>query len=38
MAVKKPKTIYNNKKMALNIRQYVFRHIQNLDKILADLE
>ena len=24
--------------MALDLRRYVFKHIQNLDKILADLE
>lgn len=38
VAIKEPKTIYNNKKVAPGIRQYFFEHIQNLDKVLADLE
>lgn len=38
VAVKRPKTTYNNKEVALSIRRYVFEHIQNLDKVLADLE
>ncbi len=36
--VKKPKTIYNNEELAFGIRRYVFEHVQNLDKLLADLE
>lgn len=36
--IKGPKTIYNNKKLVLGIRQYVVEHIQNLDKILIDLK
>lgn len=35
--VKRPKTTYNNEKLALRIRQYVVEHIQNMDKGLADL-
>ena len=38
MGVKRPKTKYNNEKVILEIRRYVLKHIQNLDKILADLE
>lgn len=38
MAVKKLKTIYNNKKIASDIRQYILKYIQNLNKILANLE
>lgn len=36
--VKKPKTKYNNKKVAPKIRCYILEHIQNLDKVVADLE
>lgn len=36
--VKRPKTIYNNEKEALGIKRYVFEYIQNLNKILANLE
>lgn len=38
IGVKSPKTIYNNKKLASRIRRYVIEHIQNLNKVLADLE
>lgn len=38
MTIKGLKTIYNNEKMAPSIKQYIFEHIQNLDKVLADLE
>ena len=38
IGVKGPKTIYNNKEMTPNIRKYVLKHIQWLDRILADLE
>ena len=38
IGVKQPKTIYNNKKLAPRIKQYVIDHIQNLDKLLANLE
>ena len=36
--IKGPKTTYNNKELAPGIRQYVIKHIQNLDKVLADLK
>lgn len=36
--VKRPKTIYNNKELTSGIRQYVIKHIQNFDKVLADLK
>ena len=36
--VKDPKTTYNNKELAPEIKQYVIEHIQNLDQVLADLE
>lgn len=32
------KTTHNNEEVAPGIRRYVFEHIQNLDKVLADLE
>ena len=38
VAIKGPKATYNNEEMALGIKRYVFEHIQNLDKILADLD
>ena len=38
MAIKGPKTTYNNKEVAPSIRRYVFEHIQNLNKVLPDLE
>ena len=38
MGVKRPKTTYNNEELAHGIGQYVVEHIQNLDKVLADLE
>lgn len=38
VGVKKPKTTYNNKELAPEIKQYVVEDIQNLDKVLADLE
>ncbi len=38
MRVKGVKTTYNNKELIPEIRQYIFEHIQNLDKVLADLE
>ena len=38
MAIKGPKTTYNNEEVAPGITRYVFEHIQNLDKVLADLE
>ena len=38
MGVKGPKTKYNNEEVALGIRRYILEHIQNLDKVLADLE
>lgn len=36
--LKRPKTIYDNKKLALEIQFYIVKYIQNLDQILADLE
>lgn len=36
--VKGPKTKYNNEKVALEIRRYIFEHIHNLDKVLANLK
>lgn len=36
--IKGLKSIYNYKKLVLGIKQYIIEHIQNLDKILADLE
>lgn len=38
MRIKKLKTTYNNKKVAFEIRQYMIKHIQNLDKVLANLK
>ena len=38
MGVKGPKTKYNNEEIAPGIRRYVLELIQNLDKVLADLE
>ena len=38
VGVKGSKTTYNNEELAPGIRQYVIEHIQNLDKVLADLE
>lgn len=37
MGVKGPKAKYNNEEVALRIRRYIFEYIQNLDKVLADL-
>lgn len=36
--VKRPKIKYNNEELALEIRRYVFKYIQNLDMVLVDLE
>lgn len=38
VGVKEPKTTYNKRELAPEIRQYMVKHIQNLDKVLADLE
>lgn len=38
MEIKGPKIICNNKELVPGIRWYVVEHIQNLKKILADLE
>ena len=38
IGVKRLKTMYNNKELAFEIKQYVVEHIQNLDKVLTDLE
>lgn len=36
--VKGPKTKYNNKEVVPGIRRYILEYIQNLDKVLTDLE
>lgn len=38
MRVKRPITKYNNEKEASRIKCYAFKDIQNLDKVLIDLE
>lgn len=38
MGVKGPKTTHNNEELAPEIRRYVVEHIENLDKVLTDLE
>lgn len=38
MGVKEPKTTYNNNKPASKIKQYIIKHIYNLDKVLVDLK
>lgn len=38
MRVKKPKTTYNNKKLAFGIYQYIIKYIKNPDKVLANSE
>ncbi len=38
VGVKGPKTKYNDEELAPRIRRYFLEHIQNLDKVLADLE
>lgn len=38
LRVKGPKITYNNEKLVFKIRCYVVEYIQNLDKVLADLE
>ena len=38
VGIKGPKTTYNNEELAPGIRRYMVEHIQNLDKVLADLE
>lgn len=38
IGVKKLKTKYNNKELALGIKYYIFEHRQNLDIVLANLE
>lgn len=37
MGVKRLKTTYNNKKLTFEIKRYIVIHIQNMNKILADL-
>lgn len=36
--MKNPKTTYNNKKIATEIRRYMFEHIQFLDKVFTNIE
>lgn len=38
LAVKKPKTRYNNVKATLGIRRYILEHIENLNAVLANLK
>ncbi len=38
VGVKRSKTKYNNEELTSGIRGYILEHIQNLDKVLADLE
>lgn len=38
VAIKRPTTTYNNEEVAPGMRRYVFEHIQNLIKVLADLK
>lgn len=38
MKIKRPKTIYHNKKQVLIVRLYVIVYIKNLDQILASLQ
>ncbi len=38
VGLKGPKTTYNNEELASEIRRYLVEYIQNLDKVLADLE
>lgn len=38
MRVKKPKTNYNNKKVASEIKRFILKHIQILNKVFADLK
>jgi hypothetical protein len=36
--MKGSRTTYNNKKTLSKIRRFILKHIQKLDKVLADLE
>jgi hypothetical protein len=36
--IKGSRTTYNNKETLLKIRRFIFKYIQKLDKILANLE
>ncbi len=38
VGVKEPKTKYTNKEVAPGIKRYVLEYIQNLNKVLGDLE
>lgn len=38
LGVKRPKTKYNNKEVALGVKSYILEYIQNFDKIFANLE
>jgi hypothetical protein len=38
IGMKGPRTTYNNKETILGIKKFIFKHIQRLNKILADLE
>lgn len=38
LKVKRRETTYKNRKLAPRIKQYVIKHIKNLNKVLANLE
>jgi hypothetical protein len=38
ISVKKPKTIYNNKKIVLGIRRYILEYIIWIDRVLTNLK
>lgn len=38
IAIKGPKTRYNDKEVELGLRRYVVKYIKNLDEVLYDLE
>jgi hypothetical protein len=38
VCVKGPKTNYNLEELELGIQKYVFKHLSNVNKVLADIE
>jgi hypothetical protein len=38
ICIKGPKTKYTNKEIKLGIRQFIAKHLLNIDKVLADIE
>jgi hypothetical protein len=38
VCVKGPKTNYNKQELRPSIRQFVFKHLENLDTVLADIK